>query len=138
MLALTGLNMLLHGMSGERIAFQGHPNQRPVAQTVWVPEGFNGEFERFQFLLPGANRFVPDQHTVNAFSDANFKQPGAWFIVARPVGAPELPCETMQICERIAVRWDIEQRLKPGQVNADNIARPGEWLWRQEWLMRLR
>jgi len=138
MLALTGLNMLLHGMSGERIAFQGHPNQRPVAQTVWVPEGFNGEFERFQFLLPGANRFVPDQHTVNAFSDANFKQPGAWFIVDRPVGAPELPCETMQTCERIAVRWDIEQRLKPGQVNADNIARPGEWLWRQEWLMRLR
>jgi len=138
MLAMTGLNILLHGMSGERMAFQGHPDQRPMADTVWVPEGFNGEFERFQFLLPGANRFVPDQKTVNAFSDASVKQPGVWFIVDRPVGSPELPCETMQTCERIAVRWDIEQRLKPGQVNADNIARPGEWLWRQEWLLRAR
>jgi hypothetical protein len=36
------------------------------------------------------------------------------------------------------VRWDIEQRLKPGQVHAGNVWRPSEWLWRQEWLMRVR
>ena len=138
MLALAGLKVVLHGMSGERIGFQGNSTQRPQADTVWVPEGFNGECERFQFLLPGANRFVPDQHTVNAFSEGREQRPGAWFMVDRALGSPELPCETLQLCDRVAVRWDIEQRLKPGQVNADNIARPGEWLWRQEWLLRLR
>jgi hypothetical protein len=29
-------------------------------------------------------------------------------------------------------------RLKPGQVHSGNINRPEEWLWRQEWLMRVR
>ena len=137
-LALMGLNCLLHGMSAERTAFVGHESQRPHAETVWVPPGFNGEFERLQFLLPGANRFVPDQNKVNAFSDAIDRSSGAWFIVDRPADSPALLCETMQVCERIAVRWDIEQRLKPGQVNAANAGRPSEWLWRQEWLMRMR
>ena len=138
LLALTGLNVLLHGMSGDRVAFHGLSEQRPLAETVWVPEGFNGEFERLQFLLPGGNRFVPHQDTVDALSQARERSSGAWFIVARPVGAPALPCEVMQACERVAVRWDIEQRLKPGQVNAGNVARPSEWLWRQEWLLRMR
>jgi len=138
LLALTGLNILLQGMSGERTAFQGNATRRPMSQTVWVPEGFNGEFERFQFLLPGQNTFVPDQAKVDAFSAGNGTEPGTWFIVARSPGSTELPCETQQLCERIAVRWDIEQRLKPGQVNTENIARPAEWLWRQEWLLRLR
>ena len=138
LLAFMGLNTLLHGLSGERVAFQGQAMQRPVSETVWVPEGFNGEFDRFQFLLPGNNRFVPDQARVNAFSEGTDISPGTWFIVARSPGAAELPCETQLRCERIAMRWDIEQRLKPGQVNAGNIARPGEWLWRQEWLLRLR
>ena len=138
LLAFMGLNTLLQGLSGERVAFQGQEMQRPLSETVWVPEGFNGEFDRFQFLLPGNNRFVPDQAKVNAFSEGSETSPGTWFIVARTPGAAELPCEIQQRCERIAMRWDIEQRLKPGQVNAGNIARPGEWLWRQEWLLRLR
>jgi hypothetical protein len=137
-LALTGLNILLQGLSGERTAFQGNATQRPMSQTVWVPEGFNGEFERFQFLLPGQNTFVPDQAKVDALSAGTSPAPGAWFIVARTPGSPDLPCEAQQLCDRVAVRWDIEQRLKPGQVNAGNIARPAEWLWRQEWLLRLR
>jgi hypothetical protein len=138
LLALTGLNILLQGLSSERTAFQGHPTQRPVSETVWVPEGFNGEFERFQFLLPGQNTFVPDQAKVDAFSAGTGIEPGVWFIVARTPDSTELPCETKHLCERIAMRWDIEQRLKPGQVNAGNIARPSEWLWRQEWLLRMR
>ena len=138
LLAFAGLNTLLHGLYGERVAFQGHALQRPESETVWVPEGFNGEFDRFQFLLPGNNRFVPDQTKVNALSEGTDTSPGTWFIVARTPGAAELSCEAQQSCERIAMRWDIEQRLKPGQVNAGNIARPGEWLWRQEWLLRMR
>jgi hypothetical protein len=138
LLALSGLNILLQGMAGERTAFQGNATQRPLSQKVWVPEGFNGEFERFQFLLPGQNTFVTDQAKVDALSDGTGQEPDAWFIVARSPGSAELPCETQQLCERVAVRWDIEQRLKPGQVNAANIAKPEEWLWRQEWLLRLR
>ena len=138
LLALTGLNVLLHGMSGDRVAFHGLSEQRPLAETVWVPEGFNGEFERLQFLLPGVHCFVPHQDTVDALSQARERPSGAWFIVARPVGAPPLPCEVMQACERVAVRWDIEQRLKPGQVNAGNVARPSERLWRQERLQSMR
>jgi len=137
-LFLFGLNALLQGMSGERVHFHGNTTERPTADTVWVTEGFNGEFERLQFLLPGHNRFVPQQTKLLALIDGSDRTPGTWFIVPRGVSEPPLPCETQHVCERVAVRWDIEQRLKPGQVHAGNVWRPSEWLWRQEWLMRAR
>jgi hypothetical protein len=137
-LFLFGLNALLQGMSGERVHFQGSITERPTADTVWVTEGFNGEFERLQFLLPGHNRFVPQQAKLQALIDGSDRTPGTWFIVPRLMSDPPLPCETQLVCERVAVRWDIEQRLKPGQVHAGNVWRPSEWLWRQEWLMRVR
>lgn len=136
-LAFVGLNALLQGHAGERVAFVGETADRPMASTVWVPAGFNGEFERFQFLLPGGNRFVPQQDKVEALSQGLDATPGTWFIVARLNGADPLPCEA-STCQRVAVRWDIELRLKPGQVNSSNIASPAQWLWRQEWLMRVR
>ena len=72
-----------------------------------------------------------------ALSGARDTTSGTWFVVARLKDAPPLPCEASN-CERVAVRWDLELRLKPGQVHSGNIARPEEWLWRQEWLMRVR
>ena len=137
-LFLLGLNVLLQGMSGERVRFHGSMADRPSAETVWVTEGFNGEFERLQFLLPGHNRFVPQQAKLNALIDGTDRTPGTWFIVPRLMSDPPLACEAQYVCERVAVRWDIEQRLKTGQVHAGNILRPGEWLWRQEWLLRVR
>ena len=137
LLAFVGLNTVLEGLSGPAVAFQGASNDRPVRTTVWVPEGFNGEFERFQFLLPRGNQVVPAQDKVDALSEGRDTQPGTWFVVARLKDAPPLPCEASS-CERVAVRWDLELRLKPGQVHGGNIARPEEWLWRQEWLMRVR
>ena len=137
-LFLLGLNVLLQGMSGERVRFHGSMADRPSAETVWVTEGFNGEFERLQFLLPGHNRFVPQQAKLNALIDGTDRTPGTWFIVPRLMSDPPLACEAQYVCERVAVRWDIEQRLKTGQVHAGNILRPSEWLWRQEWLLRVR
>lgn len=136
-LAFVGLNAVLEGLSGPVVAFQGSSAERPVHTTVWVPEGFSGEFERFQFLLPKGNLVVPAQAKVDALTEGLDSASGTWFVVARLKDAPPLPCEA-STCERVAVRWDLELRLKPGQVHSGNIARPEEWLWRQEWLMRVR
>ena len=137
-LALLSLTALLHGMYGERVDFQGDSTQRPQAETIWVSPGSNGEFEPLHFLLPGNNRFNNNQARLEALINSADTASGTWFIVVRQEGAEPLPCETMNVCERVAKRWDIELRLKPGQVNLDNINRPREWLWRQEWLMRVR
>lgn len=137
-LFLFGFNALMQGMTLDRAGFQGDTRLRPVAETVWVVEGFNGEFERLQFLLPGGNRFVPSQATIDALAQGADRRTGAWFIVPRRLNDPPLACETRQLCDRVAVRWDIEQRLQPGQVHTGNVLRPSEWLWRQEWLMRVR
>jgi hypothetical protein len=137
LLAFVGLNAVLEGLSGPAVAFQGHSTKRPAHTTVFVPEGFNGEFERFQFLLPKGNLVVPAQAKVDALTEGRDTSSGTWFVVARLKDAPPLPCEA-STCERVAVRWDLELRLKPGQVHSGNMARPEEWLWRQEWLMRVR
>ena len=137
LLAFAGLNAVLAGLSGPAVSFQGTSTDRPVHTTVFVPEGFSGEFERFQFLLPKGNLVVPAQAKVDALTEGRDTTSGTWFVVARLKDAPPLPCEASN-CERVAVRWDLELRLKPGQVHSGNIARPEEWLWRQEWLMRVR
>ncbi len=137
-LALLSLTALLQGMHGERVDFQGDSKLRPQADTIWVSQSSNGEFEPLHFLLPGDNRFTSDQARVEALTNGTDTASGTWFMVVRLDHADPLPCETMNVCERIATRWDIELRPKPGQANADNINRPREWLWRQEWLMRVR
>jgi len=137
LLAFAGLNAVLEGLTGPAVSFHGASTDRPVATKVWVPEGFSGEFERFQYLLPTGNLITPAQDKVDALSEGRDTTPGTWFIVALLQDAPPLPCEA-STCERVAVRWDVELRLKPGQVHSGNIARPEEWLWRQEWLMRVR
>lgn len=137
LLAFVGLNTVLEGLYGPAVQFQGANKERPTQTTVYVPEGFNGEFERFQFLLPRGNLIKPAQDKVDALSEGRDTQPGTWFVVARLQDAAPLPCEASS-CERVAVRWDLELRLKPGQVHSGNIGRPAEWLWRQEWLMRVR
>lgn len=135
-LALLSLTALLHGMSGDRVAFKGENTSRPHHEKIWIPDGANGEFEPLIFLLPPNNQLVADQKRIESLTNGSDESPGTWFVVVRLENDQKLPCEIKKVCERVAVRWDIELRLKSGQVDLSNLARPREWLWRQEWLMR--
>jgi len=108
---------------------------------VAVPNGFNGQFERFEFLLPG-NRFIPYDSEERAASraDTNSVELGRllashdaviWLQSEPSERAP--PC--VPGCRVLGSRWEVKGRHRSGEINLKNIWYPQRWLFRREWLL---
>ena len=52
------------------------------------------------------------------------------WVQGEPGQAP--PCTD---CRVLAQRWHIKSRHRSGEVTLDNLWRPQEWLFREEWLL---
>ena len=108
---------------------------------VAVPNGFNGQFERFQFLLP-ANRFVPfdGERRTGADASSNSAQlqqllrdfdAVAWLQSDASEQAP--PC--LPNCVLLGARWEVKGRHQSGEITLANVWYPQVWLFRREWLV---
>lgn len=106
---------------------------------VAVPSSFNGQFERFQFLLPG-NQFVPYDNEGRATSSSNAeelsrllsKHDAVIWLQSEPAEqAP--PC--MPGCSVLGTRWEVKGRHQSGEINRANLWYPQSWLFRREWLV---
>ncbi|MFN4351429.1 MAG: glycosyl transferase [Hylemonella sp.] len=115
---------------------------------IAVPNGFNSQFERFQFLLPGPHHFLPYETGARAMA----RRPEG---VAPPTPAEELrellathaavvwiqsaPAQTappcLPGCRVLGERWLLTSRHLPGEVRLDNLWYPQQWLYRREWLL---
>ncbi|MCZ8293891.1 MAG: glycosyl transferase [Hylemonella sp.] len=115
---------------------------------IAVPNGFNSQFERFQFLLPGPHHFLPYETGARAMAR---RAEG----VAPPTPAEELrellathaavvwiqsePAQTappcLPGCRVLGERWLLTSRHLPGEVRLDNLWYPQQWLYRREWLL---
>lgn len=130
----------------------GHYPDTSVAAAptgrIAVPNGFNSQFERFQFLLPGSHQFVPYETRGRALARRGPGEPA-------PASAEELtqlladhaaviwiqsdstqtapPC--LPTCKVLGERWLLTSRHLPGEVRLDNLWQPQEWLFRREWLL---
>lgn len=123
----------------------GHYSDATVASLqharVAIPNGFNGQFERFQFLLPG-NRFVPYEGerrtTSNPESNAGELQrlltdfDAVIWLQATPQEL-EPPCRPH--CTLLGTRWEVKGRHQSGEITLANLWYPQTWLFRREWLV---
>jgi len=118
----------------------------PVTQTVQhqriaVPSSFNGQFERFEFLLPG-NRFVPYDGDARAALPATDNAAELQRLLAshdavvwlqtrdesnQPLCAPQ--------CKVLGQRWEVKGRHQSGEITLANLWYPQQWLFRREWLL---
>jgi len=111
-------------------------------QRVAVPSSFNGQFERFEFLLPG-NRFVPYDGDARAFLSAADNAPELQRLLAthdavvwlqtraeasQPLCAPA--------CRVLGQRWEVKGRHQSGEITLSNLWYPQQWLFRREWLLQ--
>lgn len=112
-------------------------------QRLAVPSSFNGQFERFEFLLPGA-RWQPYDGDALAHQsaadvarrqDALLAQADAlvWLQTDAEPSAPL--CAAAQRCRVLAARWEVKGRHKAGEINWANLWQPQQWLLRREWLL---
>jgi hypothetical protein len=132
---------------------KGHYDERAIAAApagrIAVPTGFNGQFERFQFLLPGAHDFVPYDSRAQARArrgpDAEGQAQAAeelrqllgtheavvWTASHGEQSSP--PC--LPDCRVLGERWLLTSRHAPGEIRKDNLWYPQQWLYRREWLL---
>lgn len=139
--ALFDLSMAtLEGPSGRFVA---STTPLPPGKRIAVPANFNGQFERFEFLLPG-NRLVP--YDVEARAIGRGKGPVSADTLAAllaehdavvwgQIEAGETSPSCLPRCVVLGQRWVLKGRHQSGEINLDNLWQPQEWLFRREWLL---
>jgi 4-amino-4-deoxy-L-arabinose transferase-like glycosyltransferase len=116
---------------------------------IAAPNSFNGQFERFEFLLPGQqHQFVP--YDTEARAQARVA-PGSsplspeqqleqllgthdaviWVQSSLAETAPAC----LPNCTVLGSRWLLKSRHLPGEIRLDNLWYPQQWLLRREWLL---
>lgn len=108
---------------------------------IAVPSSFNGQFERFQFQLPG-NRFAPyDGENRGAFDDQANAQALQQLLTQHDAVAwlQSRPSETQPLClpncTVLGSRWEVKGRHQSGEITWANLWYPQTWLFRREWLL---
>ncbi len=106
---------------------------------IAVPNGFNGQFERFEFLLPG-NRFIPydsDERASASASAADLQRllAGHDAVIWLQSSPQELAPPCVPACRLLGSRWEVKGRHQSGEINWSNVWYPRYWLFRREWLL---
>lgn len=126
----------LNGDSGQYAReVSGQLHQARIA----VPNGFNGQFERFEFLLPG-NRFIPYDSEERAALNASTielsrllaSHDAVIWLQSNPSERTP-PCAPS--CLVLGSRWEIKGRHQAGEIHLGNLWQPQRWLFRREWLL---
>ncbi len=120
---------VIQGMQGKRIA---------------VPNGFTGQFERFQFVLPGA-KFTPydaegrkaDAHWASFSNEQRLaylldKFDAVIWLQDKQQDVPTC----LPACELVSQRWHVKSRHQSGEITKENLWYPDQWLFRKEWLLQ--
>lgn len=120
----------------------------PPQARIAVPNSFNGQFERFQFLLPGhyvyapydtearaAARVAPGSTPLSAAQqlDGLLAQHDA--VVWIQSAAQEVQPLCAPGCAVLGQRWLFKSRYQSGEVRMDNLWQPQDWLFKREWLI---
>jgi hypothetical protein len=128
----------LNGPAGRYPADALAAPAKPGARVA-VPNNFNGQFERFEFMLPG-NRFVPYDSGIRAsatpdaatLADLLARHDAVVWLQGTPTeSAP--PCAPG--CRLLGTRWELKGRHRSGEITLTNLWYPQQWLFRREWLI---
>jgi 4-amino-4-deoxy-L-arabinose transferase-like glycosyltransferase len=125
----------------------GRYDERTTAQLppsrIAVPNSFNGQFERFHFLLPGAHDFIPYETGARRAANATplteelaklLADYDAVVWIQSSQAETTAPC--LPQCRVLGERWLLTSRHLPGEVRLDNLWHPQQWLFRREWLLQ--
>ena len=140
----AGFGAMVAPLSGAQAGYSAKVQSQLRNALVAVPNGFTGQYERFQFVLPG-NRFNPydaEGRNTGALKpelppaerlDYLLSAHDAVVWVQDELAQTEPTC--VPSCKVIGSRWHVKSRHKSGEVTLDNLWYPQQWLFRREWLI---
>ena len=113
-----------------------------AGRRVAVPNGFTGQFERFRFVLPGADLVPYDALGRNTgVLEPTMPAPQRLEFLLRQFDAvvwvveSDAQPECLPGCRVLDKRWFVKSRHKAGEVRLDNIADPRQWLLGREYVV---
>lgn len=127
------LNAPLHGTGNQ---YDARAQARVQGAHLLTPSNFNGDFERWRFVLPGVKAITPYRDDVS--TDA--AQLREWFtqheavIVRRAWNEAAPDCEATG-CEFIGERLAIRGRHRAGDINWQSVQTPEVLLFWREFLL---
>jgi hypothetical protein len=109
-----------------------------------VPNGFNGQYERFAFLLPGATLVPYDAESRNSATlrpdlpsaerlDYLLERFDAVVWLEGDASQTQVAC--LPRCEVLAQRWHVKSRHRAGEVTLSNVWQAQQWLFGKELLI---
>ena len=117
--------------NGELGRFKPETDLLLKGQTVQVPSNFNGHFERYEFIIPGA-KIVPyfaAQPVDYADVEALFKT-SRYVLVQRRIG--QVPCTQCRILDQ---RWDLRSRQDENEGFMAAFKTPETYWYAKEYLV---
>ena len=118
-------------LNGEQGHFKPATALLLQGQTVRVPNNFNGQFERYHFILPGAKVVAYDAPQPVDFQDVDaLIQTSSYVLVARRIG--QAPCTK---CRIIDERWDLRSRQDPSDGTWAAFKTPDTFWYAKEYLV---
>lgn len=133
------VNASLAPLSGSAGHFELLKQQLDPKAKIAVPSSFNAQYERYQFLLPGAATMQIAPYAAssdeNALSALLTQHDAVVWQGQSRTEAPTCTQTQPATCKLLAERWDIKSRHQPGEIRLDNLFQPEQWLLRREWLL---
>ena len=113
----------------------GHFKPSTVAllqgQAVSVPNNFNGQFERYHFILPGAKIVAYEAPQAVDYKDVDaLLKTSRYALVARRIG--QAPCTG---CRIVDSRWDLRSRQDPSEGTWAALKTPDTFWYAKEYLV---
>jgi len=135
--ALAGFSVLFalawvtNPFNGELGRFRPETNALLKGQTVQVPSNFNGHFERYEFIIPGAKiiDYFAAQPVDFADVEGLFKT-SRYVLVQRRIG--QAPCTQ---CRVIDERWDLRSRQDENDGFMAALKTPETYWYAREYLV---
>ena len=128
---LFALAWVTEPFNGELGRFSPATNALLKGQTVQVPSNFNGHFERYEFIIPGAKivSYFAEQPVDYADVEALFKT-SRYVLVQRRVG--QAPCTQCRILDE---RWDLRSRQDEKDGSMAAFKTPETFWYAKEYLV---
>ena len=128
---LFALAWVTNPFNGELGRFKPATHALLQGQTVQVPSNFNGHFERYEFIIPGAK--IKDYFAAQPVDFADVEsllETSRYVLVQRRVGQP--PCAR---CRIIDERWDIRSRQDENDGFMAAFKTPETYWYAKEYLV---
>ena len=118
-------------LNGEKGRYKPSTVALLQGQTVNVPNNFNGQFERYQFIMPGVKVVAYDAPQPVDFAEVDaLLKTSRYALVARRIG--QAPCTN---CRIIDSRWDLRSRQDPSEGTWAALKTPETFWYAKEYLV---